>query len=399
MSRHIKSIAVLTVLCSAGLGSAAAIGSGGSGAPAPVASQTPVAPPTGQYWEKFGNATWTADGLHTSSAPDPEEPFGVTSGGALLRGANLPTTNPQQITALSFDFNANQSGQGGGSARLVVCFSDGPGCDSYGELGPKQWTAGQPTRVDGLAPYDGVNNRWINGGRFGSCGYIPETNWNTVIACHPGAAITEIKVVNDSGWLYTNGEEVLLNNLTANNVTASAQPPVLAETATVIPVEGRVLVRRRGSSRFRRARTPLSLRFGGVIDAERGRVRLVAAKRRGRSRGAFRGGKFRLSQQENGLVNATLEGAEPRCGDATAVTSAHRKRRRLWSRARGRFRTAGRHGAATVRGTVWLTEDRCNGTYFRVRKGAIEVRDYARGKTVIVRAGESYLARRKKKRR
>ncbi|HKP21752.1 MAG TPA: hypothetical protein VJT68_09560, partial [Thermoleophilaceae bacterium] len=68
--------------------------------------------------------------------------------------------------------------------------------------------------------------------------------------------------------------------------------------------------------------------------------------------------------------------------------------RRLWGRDRGgHFRTFGRHSQATVRGTRWLTADRCDGTLTRVAEGAVAVRDRARHRTVLVRAGHSYLAR------
>ena len=70
----------------------------------------------------------------------------------------------------------------------------------------------------------------------------------------------------------------------------------------------------------------------------------------------------------------------PRLGDAPAgarrlVASASRSRKRvrkLWGRDRGgRFRTHGRHSQATVRGTRWLTVDRCDGTLTRVTNGAV----------------------------
>jgi hypothetical protein len=48
---------------------------------------------------------------------------------------------------------------------------------------------------------------------------------------------------------------------------------------------------------------------------------------------------------------------------------------------------------ATVRGTRWYTEDRCGGTLTRVTQGAVAVRDLRRKRTVLVRAGHSYLAR------
>jgi hypothetical protein len=66
--------------------------------------------------------------------------------------------------------------------------------------------------------------------------------------------------------------------------------------------------------------------------------------------------------------------------------------RALWGNGKGRFRTRGRHAAATVRGTEWLTADRCDGTLTTVKKGVVAVTDFTRKKTVTVKAGKSYLA-------
>jgi hypothetical protein len=46
-----------------------------------------------------------------------------------------------------------------------------------------------------------------------------------------------------------------------------------------------------------------------------------------------------------------------------------------------------------VRGTVWVTTDRCDGTLTKVSRGRVAVRDFRRKKTVLVKAGKSYLAR------
>jgi hypothetical protein len=63
------------------------------------------------------------------------------------------------------------------------------------------------------------------------------------------------------------------------------------------------------------------------------------------------------------------------------------------SNASGRFRSRGRYSAATVRGTIWDTADRCDGTLTRVRRGVVVVRDFRRHRNITVRAGKSYLAR------
>jgi hypothetical protein len=40
-----------------------------------------------------------------------------------------------------------------------------------------------------------------------------------------------------------------------------------------------------------------------------------------------------------------------------------------------------------------LTDDRCGGTLTYVKKGTVAVRDFALGRTVIVKKGDSYLAK------
>jgi ferric-dicitrate binding protein FerR (iron transport regulator) len=49
--------------------------------------------------------------------------------------------------------------------------------------------------------------------------------------------------------------------------------------------------------------------------------------------------------------------------------------------------------SATVRGTIWLTQDPCDGTLTTVKRGRVNVRDFKRRRTVSVKAGHSYLAR------
>jgi len=66
--------------------------------------------------------------------------------------------------------------------------------------------------------------------------------------------------------------------------------------------------------------------------------------------------------------------------------------RALWGKGNGHFRTKGRYSSAAVRGTNWLTADRCDGTLTQVKQGIVSVTDFTRKKTVKVRAGQSYLA-------
>ena len=68
--------------------------------------------------------------------------------------------------------------------------------------------------------------------------------------------------------------------------------------------------------------------------------------------------------------------------------------RRLFGRAHGRFRTRGRNSTATVRGTEWSVVDRCDGTLTTVKRGTVVVRDRVKHRTVTLRSGQRYLARR-----
>jgi hypothetical protein len=148
------------------------------------------------------------------------------------------------------------------------------------------------------------------------------------------------------------------------------------------------------------------LPVGASFDTRRGAVSLTSAGCGGREQtGRFGGGLFAVRQPRAacGRVDVYLRGgsfrscrgAGERTARRSAVASRSRRVRRLWGHDRGgRFRTHGRHSQATVRGTRWVTVDRCDGTLTRVTEGSVVVRDFARRRSVVVRAGHSYLAKR-----
>jgi hypothetical protein len=154
----------------------------------------------------------------------------------------------------------------------------------------------------------------------------------------------------------------------------------------------------------------LNLPVRSRVDATGGSVTLQSAKaRRGRQTATFTAGMFQVLQsgkrRAGGLTDIVMKGGSfARCASSSAAGSgagvAQRRRsrrviRRLRANARGRFRTRGRYSAATVRGTRYEIIDRCDGTLTRVTAGRVAVRDFRRRKTIIVRAGKSYLARRR----
>jgi hypothetical protein len=85
-----------------------------------------------------------------------------------------------------------------------------------------------------------------------------------------------------------------------------------------------------------------------------------------------------------------------RASGRRAQTARKRRSRkvvaRLWGDGKGRFRTSGRHSAATVKGTKWLVVERCDGTLTQVARGVVAVNDFRRHRTILVRAGKRYLA-------
>ncbi len=179
-------------------------------------------------------------------------------------------------------------------------------------------------------------------------------------------------------------------------------PPQVARTVNATPVSGQVLVKLPGSRRLVPLQDARSLPVGTVVDATKGRVRITsAADSHGHTQSAeFSAGQFRIAQRrarplitELVLVGGDFAGC--RRGRAAPAAAARRRGhgRRLWGNGKGKFRTRGRYGAATVRGTRWLTEDRCNDTRVLVARGVVSVRDFPRRRTVIVRAGRSYVAR------
>jgi hypothetical protein len=104
------------------------------------------------------------------------------------------------------------------------------------------------------------------------------------------------------------------------------------------------------------------------------------------------------------ITDLVLKGEPPRSECAplkgAAAAAATKKKRgaksvlgSLWGSGKGKFRTNGKYSSATVRGTIWLTQDRCDGTLTTVKRGTVSVRDFKLKKTVSVKAGHSYLAR------
>jgi hypothetical protein len=188
--------------------------------------------------------------------------------------------------------------------------------------------------------------------------------------------------------------------------------PVLGKSVTIGLVSGKVFLRlppkAKGSAHTSAAKprkfVPLvgirDIPVGTTLDSRRGVVRIFAAANATSTKlgiADFNGGYFNSLQNRrlHGLTDINLTGGSFRRCSARGASAARSRRvvRRVRGSGRGRFRTRGRYSAATVRGTIWETIDRCDGTLTKVTQGSVTVRDLRKRRNVIVRAGKSYLAR------
>ena len=214
-------------------------------------------------------------------------------------------------------------------------------------------------------------------------------------------------------------------------------PPVLGKSVIAKVVSGEVFVKfpagftPRTAARAAQAAAnipagyaPLKgaevLPVGSTVHAVRGRLSLTSAS--GPIKGGltptqkadFYDGIFKIRQNKSKKPVTDLSLSSPnfakvcgasarnvlRSGPFAAGAAATKKKKsskkvasQLWGDGKGTFRTTGKHSAATVRGTKWLTQERCDGTLTRVTRGVVSVFDKTLNKTVTVRAGRSYLAR------
>jgi hypothetical protein len=180
-------------------------------------------------------------------------------------------------------------------------------------------------------------------------------------------------------------------------------PPALGQSVNVAPRTGSVEVKVPGTSDFVALSSLASVPVGSLVDTRAGAVTLRTAVAGGGTQdGVFHGGLFEVRQPASGrgLTELVLRGRAPSCRAGTGRAAAVRRRkppRALWGHDNhGSFRTRGSNSVATVRGTAWYVEDRCSGTLTRVSRGSVSVRDLRRHRTVLVRAGQSYLARSKR---
>ena len=203
-----------------------------------------------------------------------------------------------------------------------------------------------------------------------------------------------------------------------------SKPPVPGKSVVVKVVSGEVFIKF-PAGKGPRAVTPpagfvplkgaANIPIGSQLDTANGRVALTSAADTGgkkTQKSDFYDGIFQVKQSvpkkkpkkaKALITDLVLKGEPPRsqCAPQKGARSAGANKKKgpkavlgqLWGNGKGKFRTSGKFSSATVRGTIWLVQDRCEGTLTKVSRGTVQVADFQRNKTVSVKAGHSYLAR------
>jgi hypothetical protein len=347
--------------------------------------------------------------------------WSVGAGGGLAHRANVPPSPvsgmanagialaPSQAPVAAFTAGPSAAGQ-------VTSFDAGASSDPDGTIARFDWDFGDGTTAPNAGPTPGH------------------------VYTSPGTRAVTLTVTDADGTstaaLWT-GTRMLRNGgasaRAAQLVTTATVPPLqppppprphLGRSVTVVAERGTILVRVPGSRRYVPIGRLTEIPLGSIIDARKGRARITVEvdARTGRTQSSlFYDWFFRILQTKGAkpitearLVKGSFAGCTPTrakaasAADTTGVAGAlraqsaakrkrsKRKVRQLWGHGNGSFRTGGKRSAATVRGTWWLVQDRCDATITRVKVGRVDVRDFRLKKTIRLRAKtrrSTYLAK------
>lgn len=242
-------------------------------------------------------------------------------------------------------------------------------------------------------------------------------DWESVAQSNPGAnlpydALDTSPVTNPAFGIewsdWWTGSTLPGGDLAEFSTTFTvAGSPVQGQTAVVQPVSGTVLIKTPGGS-FQELESGQDIPIGSTIDTRQGTVRLTAARGQADQTAEFKYGIFRIQQKRaSPLTTLRLTGALEGCGQqrsprsttSTAAAVRRGKGRTLWGSGKGKFRTQGKRGSGSVRGTTWQVTDRCDGST-RISslkgrsQGRVDARDFGKPrKRIVLEPGQSYVAR------
>ncbi len=343
-----------------------------------------------------GGATWTnppqiigSNNLTSVSCPSTTFCVAVdTAGNAYTYNGATWTTTPIDTTNGQFD---------GASLDTVSCPSS-----SF------------------CAAMDGFENVLM----FNGTTWTAPQQLETGASLHPGVACASSSfcAAVDGG-----GNAFIYGTASARPPPATVPAPVLGESVDASPISGVVLVKpppgkSLGATGDAAAVSkgqgfvPLTearqIPTGSQVDALHGSLKLVTATGQvGKTQTAtLTGGVFKVTQARTGLtkgmadfslVESAFQGApsygtctaKHKASEATIASLSSKTLQLLKVSGHGKFKTTGRYASATVRGTIYTVADRCDGTLTHVIRDTVLVDDFVRHKTILLHAGQSYLAK------
>ena len=304
--------------------------------------------------------------------PPPSSPPGVSGGAPMTKSSSgaavSGSVNPENLTTTAFfQYGLDPAYRGPGASTTL-----------YDQSTPVQQVGADSTTHTVTAPLSGLV---------------------------PGALYhVRLVAINSAGTTF--GVDQTFTTAAA----PAPPPPVLGQTETAQPVTGTVFIRL-PSGAFVKLTGAQQIPSGAQIDALQGSLQITtAAAQKGKTQqGVFGGAVFKLTQARAGatkglatltLLEAAFKGAptyatckKAKAGDASAAAASSKVLQLLHASAKGKFKTSGRYAAATVRGTKWTIADRCDGTLTHDVTDSVAVTDFVRHKTIILHAGQSYLAK------
>jgi Divergent InlB B-repeat domain/RTX calcium-binding nonapeptide repeat (4 copies) len=340
-----------------------------------------------------------------------------------------PGDNPAAPNTL-VGITGSLGGDGTPDAWTIQPFDYRPTIRQFNGLGPNDNAAVNPGtdptqsqqwNVNDLAPNASVVFTTVT--RFGTPPNqhtlsVAKTGDGTVTSAPPGivcgsscsavydeGTAVALAAIPDPGWSFAGWEGacsgvgacvVAMDGARSVVAHFNPPPPTPAQNVNAAPIRGKVLVREPGSDRFVELTAVDQLPVGTQIDTTNGAIQLTAARAGGvTDTSQFFDGLFTITQASPvALTELQLNGGDFSCVAGAFTLQALPKKpvRRLWGSGKGKYRTRGKYSSATVRGTIWKTEDRCDGTLTFVEEGIVGVRDFVRDADVVLRTGQSYLA-------
>jgi hypothetical protein len=311
-------------------------------------------------------ATLTRDG-----APLAGQTVSFTVSGANAT-AGTAVTNGAGVAAFSY------VGQNSGTDTVLVCF-DANGNDSCGDLGDATGSARRVWTSVFRAPPDQDRD-----GR-------PDAADNCPATANAGQQDADADGIGD-----------------ACDTSNGAVAPVIGKTATARVISGTVLILK--GTAYVPLKGAESIPIGSTLDASKGTVQVTTASGKKGATGAaasqqatiaaaiFAIRQKRAKAASKGVAaDLVIKGqAFPKACTPTKkhpkTPKKHTVLRGLTGTAKGLWRTIARASVMTVTNAQWTTQDRCDGTLTRVKKGTASVKNTVTGGTVRVKAGKSYLA-------